>query len=323
MMTGVDVAGRGLSPIVQFSFLEVYNEKVYDLLAGHKMLDLTTEREVKREGSKYRSTEYSGPEHIVAKGLSRRKCDLDRLEEQVGEWLYEGALTRTVGKTVFNERSSRSHAIATVHIQWDETGNETRMYLVDLAGSERAGQHALSHQQLQQGVNINKSLSTMARVITALASGSTEHIPYRDSTLTWLLSDAITGINARCFMVAAVNPLHEAETLSTLKYAQQYSSLQSNQEEINKVGSTVRKSLLAVQLCRKSLKEGMKDTDWTRESLKARMLLGQREKPHVRSLFALLAELERAERKHSEHEQWLQETKNKTKQRDSALLIYD
>jgi len=111
-------------------------------------------------------------------------------------------------------------------------------------------------------------------------------------------------------MVAAVNPLHEAETLSTLKYAQQYSSLQSNQEEIN-------------QLCRKSLKEGMRDTDWTRESLKARMLLGQREKPHVRSLFALLAELERAERKHSEHEEWLQETKSKSKQRDSALLIYD
>merc|ERR1712232_43459 len=106
-----------------------------------------------------------------------------------------------------------------------------------------AGQYALSTEQLQQGVNINKSLSTMARVITVLSSGSAEHVPYRDSTLTWLLSDAITGINARTFMVAAVNPLHQAESISTLKYAQQYSSLQSNQEEINKVGAIVRKSL--------------------------------------------------------------------------------
>merc|ERR1712050_151433 len=105
---------------------------------------------------------------------------------------------------------------------------------VDLAGSERAGQYALSAEQLEQGCNINKRLSTMARVIKVLTSGAAEHVPYRDSTLTWLLSDSITGINARTFMIAALNPKREAESLSTLRYAQQYSSLQSNQEEINK-----------------------------------------------------------------------------------------
>merc|ERR1739848_349663 len=213
----------------------------YDLLALQKQLELVTEREVKRQGSKYRAAEYSGEEHIVAKGLTRRKCELDSLEEQIGDWLYEGACTRTVGKTVFNEHSSRSHAVATIHITWEEGGNETRLYLVDLAGSERAGQYALSAEQLKQGVNINKSLSTMARVITVLSSGAAEHVPYRDSTLTWLLSDAITGINARTFMVAAINPQHGPETVSTLQYAKQYSNLQSNQEEINKVGSSERK----------------------------------------------------------------------------------
>merc|ERR1712032_1100486 len=100
MINGVDVAGRGLTPVVEFSFLEVYNEKVYDLLAGNKELELSTEREVKRAGSKYSATEYCGKEHVVAKGLSRRKCDLDRLEQQVGDWVYEGASTRTVGRTV-------------------------------------------------------------------------------------------------------------------------------------------------------------------------------------------------------------------------------
>merc|ERR1712050_275583 len=99
---------------------------------------------------------------------------------------------------------------------------------VDLAGSERAGQYALSAEQLEQGCNINKRLSTMARVIKVLTSGASEHVPYRDSTLTWLLSDAITGRNARAFMVAAVQAQHPAETLSTLRYAQAYSSLQSD-----------------------------------------------------------------------------------------------
>jgi len=223
-------------------------------LADNNKLDLVSERAVKCAGSKYRATQHSGPTHVVAKGLSRRTCDNTSLEEQVGDWVHEGASTRTVGKTVFNEHSSRSHAVATIHIRWEKSGPETRMYLVDLAGSERAGQYAVSAESLKQGVNINKSLSTMARVITLLSSGSAEHIPYRDSALTWLLSDAITGINARTFMVAAVNPLHEAETISTLKYAQEYSSLKSNQEEINKVGAAVRKSLARLQQCQKALK---------------------------------------------------------------------
>merc|ERR1712124_120662 len=114
-------------------------------------------------------------------------------------------------------------------------------YLVDLAGSERAGQYALSQEQLKEGVNINQSLSTLARVVSTLASGKGEHVPYRDSTLTWLLSDAITGRSARAFMIAAVHPAHQAETLSTLRYAQQYSTLQSNlSTSIPKMASEVR-----------------------------------------------------------------------------------
>lgn len=322
MINGMDVAGKGLTPVVEFSFLEVYNEKIYDLLAGSKKLELSTEREEKRAASKYRATQYCGTEHVVAKGLSRRQCDLDRLEQQVGDWVYEGACTRTVGKTVFNEHSSRSHAVATIHIIWPD-GGEKRFYLVDLAGSERAGQYALSTEQLKQGVNINKSLSTMARVITALASGSSEHIPYRDSTLTWLLSEAITGINARTFMVAAINPLHEAETVSTLNYAQRYSSLQSNQEEINKIGATVRKSLAIVQRCRQSLKFALKDTQWTRSTLKAQMLLNHRENAHTKHLFGLLRDVEEAEERHAIREEELKGATCKAKQKEAALIRHE
>merc|ERR1719424_249689 len=323
MIHGPKVHGKAVTPSVEFSFLEVYNEKVYDLLADQKQLELVTEREVKTHGTKYKAAEFSGAGHVVAKGLTRRKCDIDRLEEQIGDWVYEGASTRTVGKTVFNEHSSRSHAIGTVHVTWEEGGEETRFYLVDLAGSERAGQYALSADQLKQGVNINKSLSTMARVITVLASGAAEHVPYRDSTLTWLLSDAITGINARTFMVAAINPQHVPETVSTLQYAQQYSSLQSNQEEINKVGAAVRKSLAHVQQCRNALKFALKDTTWTRATLRAQMQLNQRENAATRDLFALLQERDDAEARHAVREHSLQETKNKTKRKEAALIHTD
>lgn len=324
MIHGPEVHGKAVTPCVEFSFLEVYNEKVYDLLADQKQLEVVTEREVKTQGTKYKAAEFSGAGHVVAKGLTRRKCDIDRLEEQIGDWVYEGASTRTVGKTVFNEHSSRSHAIGTVHVTWEEGGEETRFYLVDLAGSERAGQYALSADQLKQGVNINKSLSTMARVITVLASGAAEHVPYRDSTLTWLLSDAITGINARVFMVATINPLHVPETISTLQYAQRYSSLQSNQEEINRIGSSVRKSLAALQQKRQEFKDSAKDAGFTRATLRAQMALqGQRQSALNRRLFQMLVDVEQAEEEHARRQDNWNREKTKAQEKEQRLIRTD
>jgi kinesin family protein 1 len=321
MMLGSEVQGKGVTPVVEFSFLEVYNEKVYDLLGDHKQCDLVVRSENSTPGGKYHRGITSGKEHVVAKDITRKVCDLERLEEQVGEWLYEGACTRTVGKTVFNERSSRSHAVATLHITWEEGGSETRLYLVDLAGSERAGQYALSAEQLKQGVNINKSLSTMARVITTMASGAAEHVPYRDSALTWLLSDAITGHKARAFMVAAINPSHLPETLSTLRYAQQYSSLQSNQEEINKVGSHVRKSLAQLQAQRSHFKDLIKQANWTRATLAARKALNQHETAQTRHFFGLLRDLEDAEARHAMQQAQFDDVIKKNKAKEENLII--
>jgi hypothetical protein len=276
-------------PTVEFSFLEVYNEKVHDLLDHQRLCQLSEERVMLKAGDKTHAPTYSSDSYVVP-NVKRVSCDIDDLVEQVGLLLQEGAASRMVGKTVFNPRSSRSHAIATLHINWQEHpaatpatsstpassrpasrlsmrsasesrlhaeediessrslpsevaengtasipkqsisrhAAETRLYLVDLAGSERAGQYALSADQLKEGVNINQSLSTLGRVVGSLARGKGDHVPYRDSVLTWLLSDAITGRNARAFMVAAVQPKHPAETLSTLRYAHAYSTLQSD-----------------------------------------------------------------------------------------------
>lgn len=233
-------------PRVEFSFLELYNEKVNDLLNKQASCQLSYHRTVLSPGTKYSPPKYANDERIVPQGLVRRSCKLENMSQQIASWLSEGAASRITGRTVFNAHSSRSHAVATLHILWtpraacqhlDESGvaslesentSEVRLYLVDLAGSERAGQYALSHDQLKEGININKSLSTLGRVVGALAKGKGECMPYRESTLTWLLSDAITGVSARAFMIAAVQPAHPAETLSTLQYAQAYSNLQSD-----------------------------------------------------------------------------------------------
>lgn len=264
-------------PVVELSFLEVYNEATYDLLNRQKPVPLRAERSLLRDAGKFHGSVYSREERVVPQGLTRRKCNLECMEDQVLHLLQAGAASRTVGKTAFNPRSSRSHAVATLHITLPKSRKaaeavETpprpaqvfgfrprprvdsnpvptveaqpakfRLHLVDLAGSERAGQHALSKKQLSEGVNINKSLTTLGRVVGALARGKGEHVPHRDSALTWLLSDCITGRNARAFMIAAVDPSRMAETCSTLRYAEQYSTLQSDlSSQIPQLASEVR-----------------------------------------------------------------------------------
>eukprot|EP00931_Biecheleriopsis_adriatica_P105707 TRINITY_DN80247_c0_g1_i1.p1 TRINITY_DN80247_c0_g1~~TRINITY_DN80247_c0_g1_i1.p1 ORF type:complete len:761 (-),score=95.39 TRINITY_DN80247_c0_g1_i1:81-2363(-) len=231
-------------PAIELSFLEVYNEQVYDLFADRQECPVVSRREILKAGSKYCAAVYSDAERAVPQGLTRRRCRSCHVEKEVWGWLAEGFSARTAGQTVCNARSSRSHAVVTMHVVWHQktqeadqeaaslpepdAREETRLYLVDLAGSERAGKYALTLQQLREGVNINRSLSTLARVVGALARGQGEHVPHRDSTLTWLLHDAITGRSARAFMIATVHPEHPAETLSTLCYAREYSALRSD-----------------------------------------------------------------------------------------------
>ena len=134
-----------------------------------------------------------------------------------------------------NDTSSRSHAVFTIMLkqihhdmETDETTERTaRIRLVDLAGSERAKATEATGQRLREGSNINKSLTTLGRVIAALADprlgrgrGKKDVVPYRDSILTWLLKDSLGG-NSKTAMVACVAPADYDETLSTLRYADQ------------------------------------------------------------------------------------------------------
>ncbi|KAF8468875.1 P-loop containing nucleoside triphosphate hydrolase protein [Kalaharituber pfeilii] len=205
---------------VRVSYFEVYNEQVRDLLAP---------RSDPPRYLKVRESPTEGP-HVA---------DLIDVPvknyAEVMRYMTMGDINRTVASTKMNDTSSRSHAVFTlmlrqVHhdVNTDETTERTaRIRLVDLAGSERANATGATGVRLREGGNINKSLTTLGRVIAALAGASTgavrgkkEVVPYRDSVLTWLLKDSLGG-NSKTAMIACISPTDYEETLSTLRYADQ------------------------------------------------------------------------------------------------------
>ncbi|KAI0637640.1 kinesin-domain-containing protein [Trametes polyzona] len=210
---------------VEVSYIEIYNEKVRDLLNPKNTGNL-----------RVREHPSLGP---YVEDLS--KLVVNSYDEMM-TLMDEGNKARTVAATNMNETSSRSHAVFTLLLTMKrhdvdtnlDTEKVSRINLVDLAGSERANSTGATGQRLKEGANINKSLTTLGKVIAALASASQaeakkgkkgkaeEFIPYRDSVLTWLLKDSLGG-NSKTAMIAAISPadVQYEETLSTLRYADQ------------------------------------------------------------------------------------------------------
>ncbi|KAF5272853.1 hypothetical protein FQR65_LT00449 [Abscondita terminalis] len=206
-----------LSYKVEVSYMEIYNEKVHDLLDPKST----------KQSLKVREHNVLGP---YVDGLSQLAVtsfqDIDNL-------MAEGNKSRTVAATNMNSESSRSHAVFSVILTQTLTDTKSgvtgekvsRMSLVDLAGSERAVKTGAVGERLKEGSNINKSLTTLGLVISKLADQSSgknkdKFVPYRDSVLTWLLKDNLGG-NSRTVMVATISPAADnyEETLSTLRYA--------------------------------------------------------------------------------------------------------
>jgi len=200
------------------SYLEIYNEKVKDLLGPANAEHRLKVREHPKDGPYVQN---------LSKHLVMDYGEIKSLMER-------GNAVRTTASTNMNDTSSRSHAIFTVTFVkagfTDGLPHETvsKIHLVDLAGSERANASGATGQRLKEGGHINKSLVTLGSVISALAEASkaaTNHgkqpfIPYRDSVLTWLLKDSLGG-NSKTIMIATISPaeVNHGETLSTLRYA--------------------------------------------------------------------------------------------------------
>ncbi|XP_041844315.1 kinesin-like protein KIF13A isoform X3 [Melanotaenia boesemani] len=202
---------------VEVSYMEIYNEKVRDLL----------DPKGSRQSLKVREHKVLGP---YVDGLSQLAVTNF---EDIEVLMSEGNKSRTVAATNMNEESSRSHAVFSIIVTqtlYDlQSGNSgekvSKMSLVDLAGSERVSKTGAAGERLKEGSNINKSLTTLGCVISALADqsagkGKAKFVPYRDSVLTWLLKDNLGG-NSKTAMIATVSPAADnyEETLSTLRYA--------------------------------------------------------------------------------------------------------
>lgn len=200
----------------EVSYLEIYNEKVKDLLKRESTIHNLRVREHPKLGpyvqdlSRHLVTDYSDVQELMARGNAHR----------------------TTACTAMNDVSSRSHAIFTLNFTQATLNRDmpsetvSKVNLVDLAGSERADSTKATGQRLKEGGHINKSLVTLGTVISALAELSTSQsrktvfIPYRDSVLTWLLKDSLGG-NSKTIMIATISPAecNYGETLSTLRYA--------------------------------------------------------------------------------------------------------
>ena len=214
---------------VKVSMLEIYNEKIQDLLQPPASRT--------KEGLRVREHPALG---VYVEGISKLVV---HSYEEISAALEIGNQHRTIAATQMNATSSRAHTVLT--ISFTQTFNDpstgqplnrksSDINLVDLAGSERASKTGATGERLQEGSNINLSLSTLGRVITALAKkggGDTsrgEVIPYRDSKLTRILQNALGG-NSKTTMIAAISPalFNFDETLSTLRYADQVKSIKN------------------------------------------------------------------------------------------------
>ncbi|XP_053136728.1 kinesin-like protein KIF1B isoform X6 [Hemicordylus capensis] len=226
-----DNSNEEMSYSVEVSYMEIYCERVRDLLNPKNKGNLRVR------------------EHPL---LGPYVEDLSKLAvtsyTDIADLMDAGNKARTVAATNMNETSSRSHAVFTIvftqkkhDVETDlSTEKVSKISLVDLAGSERADSTGAKGTRLKEGANINKSLTTLGKVISALAEvdnctskskkkKKTDFIPYRDSVLTWLLRENLGG-NSRTAMVAALSPadINYDETLSTLRYADRAKQIKCN-----------------------------------------------------------------------------------------------
>uniref|UniRef100_A0A8C0H875 Kinesin-like protein n=1 Tax=Chelonoidis abingdonii TaxID=106734 RepID=A0A8C0H875_CHEAB len=152
--------------------------------------------------------------------------------EEVMDVIDEGKANRHVAVTNMNEHSSRSHSIFLINIKQENVETEKKLsgklYLVDLAGSEKVSKTGAEGSVLDEAKNINKSLSALGNVISALAEGTKTHVPYRDSKMTRILQDSLGG-NCRTTIVICCSPsiFNEAETKSTLMFGQRAKTIKN------------------------------------------------------------------------------------------------
>ncbi|XP_063233147.1 kinesin heavy chain isoform X1 [Bacillus rossius redtenbacheri] len=199
---------------IKVSYFEIYMDKIRDLLDISKV-NLSVHEDKNRVP--------------FVKGATERFVSSP---EEVFEVIEEGKANRHIAVTNMNEHSSRSHSVFLINVKQENLENQKKLsgklYLVDLAGSEKVSKTGAEGTVLDEAKNINKSLSALGNVISALADGNKTHIPYRDSKLTRILQESLGG-NARTTIIICCSPasFNEAETKSTLEFGKRAKTIKN------------------------------------------------------------------------------------------------
>eukprot|EP00347_Sterkiella_histriomuscorum_P017844 403347757 len=220
------------------SFLQIYNERVYDLLNETSLQNtkLKNAQGIPQQGLRIRWTK---KEQFVVENLYVNEC---QTTSDVVALFNQGIKNKVVASHNLNHASSRSHTIFTITVETVDPSNldnvvTSKLQLVDLAGSEKISATGTTGQTQKESITINQSLFTLRKVINRLSELSsqgrecdeTHHVPYRDSKLTSLLKQSLGG-NSYCLMIACISPSDKyyEESVSTLNYAQRAANI-SNQ----------------------------------------------------------------------------------------------
>lgn len=210
---------------MRISYLELYNEELSDLLSSSEFTQIRIFEDPNKKGS------------IIVQGLEEIPV---HSTADVYKLLAKGQEKRKMAATLMNAQSSRSHTVFSILVHIKENGIDGdelmkigKLNLVDLAGSENISKAGNEKGiRTRETVNINQSLLTLGRVITALVE-RTPHVPYRESKLTRLLQESLGG-RTKTSIIATISPGHKdlEETMSTLEYANRAKNIQ-NKPEIN------------------------------------------------------------------------------------------
>ena len=225
------VSPSNIEYTVRVSYMEIYMERIRDLLVPHN--DNLPVHEEKSKG-------------VYVKGLL--EVYVSSVDE-VLEVMRRGGTARAVAATNMNQESSRSHSIFVITVTQKnvETGTAKsgQLFLVDLAGSEKVGKTGASGQTLEEAKKINKSLSALGMVINALTDGRSSHIPYRDSKLTRILQESLGG-NSRTTLIINCSPssYNDAETISTLRFGVRAKAIKNKAKVNSELSPAELKTLL-------------------------------------------------------------------------------
>uniref|UniRef100_A0A8C3IFX3 Kinesin family member 15 n=1 Tax=Chrysemys picta bellii TaxID=8478 RepID=A0A8C3IFX3_CHRPI len=290
-------AGTGKSFLCKCSFIEIYNEQIFDLL------DSASAGLFLREHIKKGVFVVGAVEQVLTSAAEAYQV------------LTMGWRNRRVASTSMNRESSRSHAVFTITVDSMEKNGEvvnirsSQLNLVDLAGSERQKDTHTEGVRLKEAGNINRSLSCLGQVITALvdvANGKQRHICYRDSKLTFLLRDSLGG-NAKTCIIANVHPGSRCfgETLSTLNFAQRAKLIKNKavinedtqgnvsqlQAEVKKLKEQLAQLTLGQSTQDISISRGQENTNYMNCFLEA-MLFLEKSESEKKTLLEKVAQLE-------------------------------